>query len=325
MGLGAGLSAVTSPSGASAQANRLRSEGEKHLRALQAGLALEAFEKAALLAHSVDIELGIVRAHMQDGQFLRALNFAAHTAQAHRHDRRGALLYQQLLSLVGQSRLTPDSQQWRPFSQALPPSSKAIHFGSALLLPGEQHALISGAVLEGRRAVGLRHCRGFFSEARLVRFSSTSAVALLKILRPFARPSSPQNPVSINAKPVFAGSLAYQLVFDRSTMQKLSWPKLSSHFIERTQQHDLSIGAQNVSDAGIIFNQRGQVIGLGNPSQNNTSTSLLSVAACHDLLEIAGIGHQSNELNVSGANGNVSIEAVYQTGLNVLLQVNLPV
>ncbi len=64
--------------------------------------ALDDFERAAMMLHAADAELGLIRAAMQDGQYRRALAFCAHTAGEHTDDADGGALYAWLLRIGGQ-------------------------------------------------------------------------------------------------------------------------------------------------------------------------------------------------------------------------------
>ena len=70
-----------------------------------AGQALDDFERAAMMLHAADAELGLIRAAMQDGQYRRALAFCAHTAGEHTDDPDGGALYAWLLRIGGQGGL----------------------------------------------------------------------------------------------------------------------------------------------------------------------------------------------------------------------------
>ena len=67
--------------------------------------ALDDFERAAMMLHAADAELGLIRAAMQDGQYRRALAFCAHTAGEHTDDADGGALYAWLLRIGGQGEL----------------------------------------------------------------------------------------------------------------------------------------------------------------------------------------------------------------------------
>ena len=67
--------------------------------------ALDDFERAAMMLHAGDAELGLIHAAMQDGQYRRALAFCAHTAGEHTDDAEGGTLYAWLLRIGGQEAL----------------------------------------------------------------------------------------------------------------------------------------------------------------------------------------------------------------------------
>ena len=96
----AGL-AGTAAWGAQAPQLRLIEEGETQLAAGDAAAALAAFEQAAAMVHEPEVEMGIVRSHMQAGDYRRALAFCAHVAGAHREAPAGTALYAWLLHAGG--------------------------------------------------------------------------------------------------------------------------------------------------------------------------------------------------------------------------------
>ena len=80
----------------------LLAQGELDLSMLRVDAAQAAFEKAALVLHSADSELALVRSYMQGGDYRRALAFGAHTAGAHLDVVGGTALYAWLLHAGGQ-------------------------------------------------------------------------------------------------------------------------------------------------------------------------------------------------------------------------------
>lgn len=74
-----------------------------------AAQALDDFERAAMMLHAADAELGLIRAAMQDGQYRRALAFCAHTAGEHTDAADGSALYAWLLRIGGQEALARQS------------------------------------------------------------------------------------------------------------------------------------------------------------------------------------------------------------------------
>ena len=83
----------------------LLARAQAELEGGDANAALDDFERAAMMLHASDAELGLIRAAMQDGQYRRALAFCAHTAGEHTDDADGAALYAWLLRIGGQGEL----------------------------------------------------------------------------------------------------------------------------------------------------------------------------------------------------------------------------
>lgn len=83
----------------------LLARAQDELERGDASAALDDFERAAMMLHAADAELGLIRAAMQDGQYRRALAFCAHTAGEHTDDADGAALYAWLLRIGGQGEL----------------------------------------------------------------------------------------------------------------------------------------------------------------------------------------------------------------------------
>ena len=81
----------------------LLARAQAELERGDASAALDDFERAAMMLHAADAELGLIRAAMQDGQYRRALAFCAHTAGEHTDDADGGVLYAWLLRIGGQA------------------------------------------------------------------------------------------------------------------------------------------------------------------------------------------------------------------------------
>ncbi|MFL6697087.1 MAG: hypothetical protein ACJ8GJ_07950 [Vitreoscilla sp.] len=87
------------------QRTELLARAQAELERGDAAQALDDFERAAMMLHAADAELGLIRAAMQDGQYRRALAFCAHTAGEHTDDADGGALYAWLLRIGGQGEL----------------------------------------------------------------------------------------------------------------------------------------------------------------------------------------------------------------------------
>jgi hypothetical protein len=80
----------------------LLARAQSELERGDATQALDDFERAAMMLHAADAELGLIRAAMQAGQYRRALAFCAHTAGEHTDSADGGALYAWLLRVGGQ-------------------------------------------------------------------------------------------------------------------------------------------------------------------------------------------------------------------------------
>lgn len=84
------------------QRSALLSRGEAELARGDVAAATDTFERAAMMLHAPDTEMGLVRAYMQAGQYRRALAFCAHVAGAHLESAPAGALYAWLLRAGGQ-------------------------------------------------------------------------------------------------------------------------------------------------------------------------------------------------------------------------------
>ena len=83
--------------------SELLARAEAELAHGDAVAASDTFERAAMMLHAADTEMGLVRSYMQSGQYARALAFCAHTAGVHRESPAAGALYAWLLRAGGQS------------------------------------------------------------------------------------------------------------------------------------------------------------------------------------------------------------------------------
>lgn len=147
-----------------AERRRLLDEGESRLRAGDADGARQAFEQAALQAHEAHIELGILRAQMQAGDYRHALAFAAHTAGVHLDEVQGRVFYAWLLKLGGQEAIAAQTLAQAEATAPVHPMVRAArrHFqsgecladGVLLATPARLAPFATGAaVARGARVV----------------------------------------------------------------------------------------------------------------------------------------------------------------------------
>ncbi len=87
---------------------------EAELAAGDPASAVADFDRASMMLHAPDAEMGLVRAYMQGGEYRRALAFGAHAAGAHLESASAAALYAWLLRIGGQQAVSD-----RVFREAL--------------------------------------------------------------------------------------------------------------------------------------------------------------------------------------------------------------
>jgi hypothetical protein len=307
---------------------------EHALSKLDGIAALNLFEKAALIVHASEVEVGIVRAHMQAGNFQRALAFCAHASGAHLDEPAPSLLYAHLLKVSGQTtyaeKLMNDfhvrfgkdvstfaSVKLTPYSDSagLPVNAKMI--ASGLSLPGDKHvAFPSTAIANGVKKFWVRSSSGFLSEATLQSTSdklqsNQPTLAILQLKRSVTVKRT--QPLAIATKPAFPGSVAFSVTFKRSLA--LNWPSLSSGFIGgpvegRSNRRQVDISEQSQSIGATVFDQTGAAIGL-----------MVLVKSTLQLIPLSELGLDFTNAEQSTARPKLATDQVYQVALNNLVQV----
>lgn len=178
--------------------------------------ALRAFEQAAQSAHQAEIELGILRAQMQLGDYRHALAFAAHTAGVHLDEVEGRVFYAWLLNLGAQGPMAELTlrqaeatapqhplvqavrQRWQAgdgklaaamlqgparlapcaWGEAVPEQAKVVASGT--LLADGRHALVPVAVATSSAPIWLRNGLGQTVAAHVVDQDDALGLALLR-------------------------------------------------------------------------------------------------------------------------------------------------
>lgn len=271
--------------------------GEAALARGDTAAALQAFEQAAALHHAADIEMGLVRAWMQGGEYRRALAFCAHTAGGHRDDAAPGALYAWLLRLGGQGaaaqRVMDDTRtRWpadpvvsaavRQFATAWPVAGGVLAEAPHRLAPYTE-ASPDGRILgtgvrvgldqalvpleAGSPRVGVRDGLGRFAEAVVVQDSRIPAG--LACLR-FTSPLGPVAPLPVAARDPFAGSAGYTVTYSNGADGAPAWPWLHAGFVggfdggldgtrpRRRLGIDVPAGARG----GVLFDTSGHLAGL---------------------------------------------------------------
>jgi hypothetical protein len=275
----------------------LLAEGERVLQGLRAQEALEIFERAALISHSPDAELGVVRSHLQNGAYSRALAFCAHTAGAHEQAHGCSALYAWLLRIGGYTEqaakywaatkvrapsyplLTklgvhlenarPLSDEvfakaplrFLPYAQKLPRAKQTKAMGAALLMNDGVTVLALSSQLDGESGEWwVRTSLGEIARAsptRRERIFTTLQLSQVTKLRPDVR---------FARKSPFPGSVAFWVQHADRPAESLAWPVLAPGFLgdprAEVASRQLSIKPGLSKLGGPVFDQFGRVIGL---------------------------------------------------------------
>jgi hypothetical protein len=308
------------------------------LKKLDGNAALNIFEQAALIVHASEVEIGIVRSHMQAGQFQRALAFCAHAAGAHLDEPAPTLLYAQLLKLSGQmphaeklmteyrarfkaNAATSEVARLSPYFDArgLPTSAKML--GSGLVLPTGTRAVIPAVMVSARtKALWIRYGTGFLRKASVEKIVSKDGLAILKIDNPLESKGKPE--LAITSKPAFPGSIAYAMHF--IDQMALSWPSLWSSFVGEPAKISTGRRLIDLPEAtaralgASLFDQTGAAIGLLVPVGASKKMQLVPISE----LDESSVANELSKVN-QGVNRGAKIasERIYEIGLNHSVQI----
>jgi hypothetical protein len=280
---------------------------EESLARCDAAGALARFERAASMLHAPDAELGIVRSHMQAGDYGRALAFCAHAATAHRDEPAAVALHAWLLNAGGQemvarqvlARAIADgagdsmveavqSELERPWPRAhrdwlraparfapyATSTPQARLVATATLLPGGAIALAPAAALRSPGHVWLRNGLGTTVPARVGR--NFAALGLVELLPQASLPAA--SPGMSAAEP-FAGSAGFAVAFAPQPGGESAWPLLKAGFVgarvEGTGWQRLGIELAPGGNGGPVFDGAGRICGI---AASNADAMLLATA-----------------------------------------------
>lgn len=281
-----------------AESDRLVAFAELRLAEGEAVPAREALERASLLAHTAEIELGLVRALMQEGEYRRAMALGAHAAGAHPELPEGTLLYAWLLQAGGQGRyadrLLAETLERRPGQAGLadlrerlargwpvlPPAlltgpARALPYGwgaaptpgahvaaTALVTEDGQGALVPLAAVAQARTLALRNGLGQTVAGSLAERDEASGLALLRLDTPLAAPAPLQR---TEAEP-FAGSVGTTIEYAPQDDAAPAWPWLRQGFIGRFAgtgtARPLGLDLPPGPRGGPVFDAAGRLAGL---------------------------------------------------------------
>ena len=344
-----------SPGRSTVGRSSLLAEAEALLATGKSVEALDAFEKIAATEHSADVELSIVRSHMQAGAYRTALAFCAHAAGAHPEFAAGGALYAVLLHIGGQREValqiitkslqlhndnpvllaakhiisTQDPQfdpillktPWRAAPYAIgvnvPPEAK--HIGTGLLMPNGEHAIIPSFANGSGHSILVRNGIGQTSVAQIV--SNSASLTLVKLVN--AMPKLPA-PIFANREPI-AGSPSRLVHYTEQASREAAWPILRSSFFRVLPQNETQrplgflISPQHVG--GPVFDQFGQICGLAIRDRDGVDRLLpLSEITIH-LEQPTGIFTSAIQTNAAINETKVANDLLYERSLLCALQV----
>lgn len=286
--------------------------GEAALTRLDVNAALDAFERAALIAHAADTEIALVRTYMQGGDYRRALAFGAHTAGSHLDVIGGSVLYAWLLNVGGQpalaERLVAASERRMPGNPLVaavkeqlrsgkpiasgpllaPPTRLAPYgdakglpvnarvAGSAFLLPSGTAALMPLNLLPRSGKLWLRNGLGQLVKARIDKKFGDLKVALVRLDGPLPVPQE----LLVAPGEAFAGSPGFAVEYVSTPDAAPAWPVLRAGFLggdkgdsdERLLGIDMPAGPRG----GPVFDGYGRFVGLALQGASRTSGEVAS-------------------------------------------------
>jgi S1-C subfamily serine protease len=260
--------------------------------------AQEAFERAALISHAADTEMGLVRTYMQAGQYRRALSFGAHTAGTHLDVVGGAALYALLLHVGGQEapakRMLADAlgrspshplliaaqtqlQSGKPLGQGqllqspvrmapygpgtgLPRSARVA--GSGLLIDGGRRALLPLGTLGTAQRVWVRNGLGQLAQARVDKKLVHLQLATLSLTSALPVDAA----LALADRDAFAGSVGFAVEYTPAPNAVPQWPVLSTGFLGEPSANGtsraLGITLAKGPRGGPVFDSLGRLVGM---------------------------------------------------------------
>lgn len=323
----------------------LMQRGEAALAAGDATAAHDAFERAAQMQHAADIEIGIVRTQMLEGEYRHALAFASHTAGAHRDVAAGAALYGWLLHLGGQTavarRLLEAARQTHPtdpelagvwaltnpapdgdappalpsfaprsFGASVPGTARAV--GSALLLAEGRRAIAPLELVDSAEAIWVRNGLGRTVAARISRRDPDSRLALLRL-----DGALDEVPSQWAAREAFPGSPAYLAAGGDGRSAQAAWPRLQLGFLGMPGTDGsrlLGIPLPRGAAGAPVVDGQGRVVGLAMSARHDGQPRLAGLQSLRSLA-----GDTATDAEPSGA--ALAIDEIYQRALRYSLQV----
>jgi len=275
-----------------AEQQRLVQHAETQLAAGASEAAQDAFDRAAMMVHSADVEIGLVRTYLQAGDYRRALTFASHAAGAHRNVPAGTALYAWLLQIGGQGvyarRLVDDALALAPFDAALlavqaqigsdwphpdaallqaplraapyatgatPPANTRVA-GTAVLAGDGATALAPAALLPAAGRLWVRNGLGQTVAATVAQPAGDARLVVLHLTTALPLPESLAASVATSTSEPFAGSPGTTVEYRFGDGAAPAWPLLRQGFFGRGLE---------VPSAGSLAAPPGRLLGITAP------------------------------------------------------------
>ncbi len=330
---------------------RLLAAGEAALARRDAGEAAQQFERAGMVRHEADAELGLIRAYMQAGEYRRALAFASHTAGAHPQSGAGSALYAWLLHIGGQARIAaqlldnararlPDDAllqataslinaplsapaagllvppaRFAPYTTPpLLPQTAAV-IASGVLIDSGRGVLTSAAALGDAREVWVRSGLGQTVGATWLRNVDDTGLAQLRLSDAISMPSLP----ALAARDPFPGSPAFAVEFPAIAGAVPGWPLLRVGFLGKPAgvagAYHLGVAMPPANRGGPVFDASGRLIGI---AVTNAVSGDRLILASKLRKAVAEYPHDGAQLAPAA---RMPVDEIYEHALKITVQV----
>jgi hypothetical protein len=342
---------LASPQKLQQERMQLLASAEAALARSDIATAQQGFERAALISHAVDTEMGLVRTYMQAGQYRRALAFSAHTAGVHLDAVGGAALYAWLLQIGGQAapakRMLADAltrspdhpvlmvaqkqlQSGHPLAQGallqaparmapygpqtgLPHSARVA--GSGVLFDGGKRVLVPLSTLRASQRLWVRNGLGQLAPAQLDKKFAHLNVATLTLGHALAMDA----PLPLADKDAFAGSVGFAVEYTPAPNATPQWPVLSTGFLGEPSA-DGSTRALGITLAagprgGPVFDNLGRLVGMALASASGQN-QLVTASQLR-----AAVGEPMGTMTDAPTRERMPIDTLYELALQNTVQI----
>ena len=333
---------------------------EAALARSEVATAQQHFERAALITPAADTEMGLVRTHMQVGQYRRAVAFGAHTAGAHLDAVGGAALYAWPLQIGGQDaaakRMLADAltrspqhplliaaqtqlQSGNPLAQGqllqspvrmaphgpntgLPRSARVA--GAGLLIDGGRRVLVpvgTLGTLGTAQRVWVRNGLGQLAQTRVEKKLAPLQLATLSLASALPIDTA----LALAERDAFAGSVGFAVEYSPAPNAVPQWPVLSTGFLGEASANGtsrpLGITLAKGPRGGPVFDNLGRLVGMAIAS-TSTSTSASAKDQWVTASQLyAAVGAPAG-LPTSGAERErIPADQIYEAALRTTVQI----